>query len=94
MGSELAGKTCLIPGALGGIGRASTELFASRGATVVMLGRGQARGEQAMKDLQQRVPGARLDFIDCDLSSQASIRKVSAQLTGLTPSPADQPRPS
>ena len=77
MNSELAGKTCLITGALGGIGRASVELFARRGATVVMLGRGQERGAQAMKELQQKVPGAKLDFIDCDLSSQASIRQAA-----------------
>src|SRR4051812_18534061 len=79
MATELADKICLITGALGGIGRASTELFASRGATVVMLGRGQERGEQAMREVKQKISGAKLDFIDCDLSSQASIRKAVEQ---------------
>ena len=79
MANELADKICLITGALGGIGRASTELFASRGATVVMLGRGQDRGDQAIREIQQKVSGARLEFIDCDLSSQASIRNAADQ---------------
>lgn len=76
----LQGKTCLVTGALGGIGRASAELFARNGAQVVLLGRGQARGEQALGEIAGRVPGARLDFVDCDLSSQASIRAAAAQV--------------
>ncbi len=32
-----------------------------------------------MREIQQKVTGARLDFIDCDLSSQASIRKAAEQ---------------
>ena len=76
----LEGKTCLVTGALGGIGRASAELFAKHGATVVLLGRGQARGDQALREISAAVPGAKLDFVDCDLSSQASIRAAAAQV--------------
>lgn len=77
MAGKLEGKTCLITGALAGIGRASAELFATEGATVVLLGRGKERGEKAMTEIRAKVPGAKLDFIDCDLSSQASIRKAA-----------------
>lgn len=85
MASELADKICLITGALGGIGRATTELFAARAGTVVMLGRGQDRGQQAIRELQQKIKGAQLDFIDCDLSSQASIRKAADQFKSRYP---------
>src|SRR3954469_18551974 len=85
MTNALAGKTCLVTGALGGIGRASAELFASEGATVVLVGRGKERGAQAMREIQARVPAAQLDFVECDLSSQASIRAAAEQVKARHP---------
>ena len=41
-----------------------------------MLGRSEARAEDAIRDIQAVVPNAALEPLACDLSSQASIRSA------------------
>src|SRR5688572_1032745 len=82
---KLEGKTCVVTGALGGIGRASAERFAREGATVVLVGRGAERGKTTLDELRALVPGAKLDFAECDLASLASIRKAGAAIASRHP---------
>jgi len=58
----LQGKVCVITGAASGIGRASAELFAARGAEVVGV------------DLSQGSPGALA--IEADVTDEEEVREV------------------
>ena len=50
---SLAGKTALVTGGNGGIGRAIAELAVAEGARVVITGRNVARGEATVQALLQ-----------------------------------------
>lgn len=70
------GRVSLVSGATGGLGKAIATALAHEGGTVVVLGRSEARAEDAIRDIQAVVPNAALEPLACDLSSQASIRSA------------------
>jgi len=76
MGS-MDGRTALVTGATGGLAKAIATALAREGATVVVVGRTEARAEEAMRDIRATVPDATLEPLACDLSSQASIRSAA-----------------
>ncbi len=71
---DLNGKTCLITGATSGIGRETAINIASRGATLVLPVRNQAKGEALKKDILKEYPQSHIDIMYCDLASMESIR--------------------
>jgi NAD(P)-dependent dehydrogenase (short-subunit alcohol dehydrogenase family) len=73
------GQVALVTGAASGIGQATAIGLAREGATVVLLVRNAERGEQALRDVRASVPDAKLEMLECDLASQASIRNASRQ---------------
>jgi NAD(P)-dependent dehydrogenase (short-subunit alcohol dehydrogenase family) len=75
----MEGKVALVTGAASGIGRATSIGLARAGATVVLLVRNADRGAQALHDVRASVPEAKLELVECDLASQASIREASKQ---------------
>ena len=75
------GTVALVTGAASGIGQATAIGLAREGATVVLLVRNAARGEQALRDVRAAVPDATLETLECDLSSQASIRDAARRFT-------------
>ncbi len=79
MGS-MDGRLALVTGATGGLGKAVATGLAREGAAVVVVGRSTARAESAMADIRAHVPDARLEPLDCDLSSQSSIRRAASEV--------------
>ncbi|VXC05733.1 Putative dehydrogenase [Arthrobacter sp. 9V] len=65
-----------MTGATGGLGKAIATELAREGGTVVVVGRSEARAEDAIRGIQAVVPNAALEPLACDLSSQASIRSA------------------
>jgi NAD(P)-dependent dehydrogenase (short-subunit alcohol dehydrogenase family) len=74
----MQGKTCLVTGATSGIGKATALGLARQGATVVIVGRSQARGEAARQEIQAASGNSSVDLLLADLSSQESVRQLAA----------------
>lgn len=74
----MQGKICLVTGATSGIGKATALGLAQQGATVVIVGRSQEKGEAARKEIQEASGNTNVDLLLADLSSQASVRQLAA----------------
>lgn len=72
-----AQKHILITGANSGIGKAAAIQLARLGATVIMACRSLERGSSALKDVRQAAASERVELMQVDLSSQASIRQFA-----------------
>lgn len=73
----MQGKICLITGANSGIGKATALGLAKLGATVVLVSRDRARGEQAQSEIKAQSGNPNVDLLLADLSSQKSIRQLA-----------------
>ena len=76
--APMQGKVCLITGANSGIGKATALGLARLGATVVMVCRDRARGEEAQLAIARQSGHDAVDLMLADLSSQQSIRQLAA----------------
>ncbi len=80
--TALAGRTVLLTGAGGGIGRETALAFAALGAFVLLTDIDRARGEQATAAVNLRFPQA-AHFLHADLSDKEAVaalcEKVLAQ---------------
>lgn len=72
---SLTGRTALVTGATSGIGRAVAVALAARGAHVLLSGRDQQRGEEAVASI--RASGASADFVPGALSDATSARALA-----------------
>ncbi len=73
----MQGRICLITGANSGIGKATALGLAKMGATVVLVSRDRARGEQAQSEIKAQSDNPNIDLLLADLSSQQSIRQLA-----------------
>jgi NAD(P)-dependent dehydrogenase (short-subunit alcohol dehydrogenase family) len=76
----MQGKVCIITGANSGIGKATAMGLSRMGATVVMVCRDQARGEEAQKEIKELTGNDNIDLMIADLSSQASVRELAENI--------------
>ena len=74
--SSMQGKICIVTGANSGIGKATALELAQMGATVVMVCRDRARGEEARREITTKSRKNAVDLLQADLSSQQSIRQL------------------
>ncbi|PWC04430.1 SDR family oxidoreductase [Agromyces badenianii] len=72
-------RTVLITGASGGIGKATALGLASSGAHVAIVGRDRQRTEAAARDIRA-AGGAKVDAFIADLSAQAEVRRLAAEV--------------
>ncbi len=77
---RLQGKTCLVTGANTGIGLETVRGLANQGATVIMTSRSREKGEAALAGLRDSTGSDRLELLDLDLASFASIRRAAAEV--------------
>ena len=74
----MAGRTVLITGGTGGIGRATAEGLAAMGAHVAITGRDPVRAEDAAREIRAAT-GAQVDVFVADLSAQSEVRRLAAE---------------
>ncbi|MCS4538977.1 MAG: SDR family oxidoreductase [Thaumarchaeota archaeon] len=75
------GKTCIVTGSSSGIGKATALGLAKAGASVILVCRGQEKGEAAMNEIIQKSGNQKVSLMIADLSSQNAIRKLANDLT-------------
>ncbi|GAQ89175.1 NAD(P)-binding Rossmann-fold superfamily protein [Klebsormidium nitens] len=75
---DLTGQYAIISGGSAGIGRALAEGLATRGASVCILCRSQAKGEAAVREIAASTGNQRLSCEACDVSSLAAVRAFAA----------------
>ena len=81
--THLEGRVALVTGSSGGVGFQVAGMLAARGATVVINGRGLARGEAALKDLQDLPGQVHLVTGDCiDPTEAARVVQQAAAIEG------------
>ncbi|HTK61843.1 MAG TPA: SDR family oxidoreductase [Pseudonocardia sp.] len=72
MGTQLRDDVVLITGSTRGIGRAIADRCAAEGAGVVVTGRTQSQGEQAVAEIE--AAGGRAIFVRTDVSDETQIQ--------------------
>ena len=75
-GGRMAGKTVLVTGGTGGIGRATALGLAAMGAHLAITGRDRA--DDAAREI--RAGGGRVDVFVADLSAQSEVRRLADEV--------------
>lgn len=78
-------KICVVTGATTGIGRETALGLAKQGATVILVARDKSKGDATVADIRTQTGNEKLDLFLADLSSQAEIRRLAAELTAKYP---------
>lgn len=78
---RLDGKNCIVTGANSGIGFATAEGLAVRGASIYMVCRSKERGETALSQIQSKTGNQKVYLEVCDLSSVSEIKLLAAKFT-------------
>ena len=76
----MQGRTCMVTGASGGIGKETAVGLANLGATVVMVCRDSERGEAALWDVRHRSGGSNdVQLMLADLASLPAVRSLASE---------------
>ncbi|KAG6754528.1 hypothetical protein POTOM_042569 [Populus tomentosa] len=78
-GVDASGLTAIVTGASSGIGTETARVLALRGVHVIMGVRNMASGREVKDALVREIPAAKVDVMELDLSSLASVRKFASE---------------
>ena len=76
---DLTGKIAIVTGANSGIGYEMARALAGKGAMVILACRNQAKGEAAVRQIDQEYPEAKAELMQLDLSDLASVRRFAGE---------------
>ena len=83
----MAGKTALVTGGTGGIGRATAAGLAALGARVGITGREKARTQAAATGIVRESGNPAVDAFAADMSCQAGVRALAVAVRSAYPRP-------
>jgi NAD(P)-dependent dehydrogenase (short-subunit alcohol dehydrogenase family) len=83
--TPMSGKTVLITGGTGGIGRATAEGLAEMGAHVAITGRDLARAKATAAEISAATGNPAVDAYAADLSGQAGVRQLASTVLAAYP---------
>jgi len=78
MAQDTHPKTSLVTGASSGIGKAAALLFAREGYAVALVDQDEARGQEALAELEK--DGADCAFFRCDVSDEDEVSAMMKQV--------------
>ncbi|CAK9141904.1 unnamed protein product [Ilex paraguariensis] len=78
LGIDGTGLTAIVTGASGGIGMETARVLALRHVHVVMAVRNMDSGRKVKDNILQDIPTAKIEVMELDLSSMASVRKFAS----------------
>ncbi|KAL3373739.1 hypothetical protein AABB24_005631 [Solanum stoloniferum] len=82
-GIDGSALTAIVTGASSGIGAETARVLALRGVHVIMGVRNISAGEQVKETIIKDVPQAKIDALELDLSSLASVRNFASNYNSL-----------
>ncbi|KAM7525770.1 hypothetical protein LguiA_015672 [Lonicera macranthoides] len=83
-GVDGTGLTAIVTGASSGIGVETTRVLALRGVHVIMAVRNTDSGNKVKEAILKEIPSAKIDVMELDLSSMASVRKFASDYNSLS----------
>jgi NAD(P)-dependent dehydrogenase (short-subunit alcohol dehydrogenase family) len=83
MNLDLSGKTALVTASVSGIGLATAQGLAARGARVWINGRSPKRLEKAADAVRERIPGAEVMTVLGDVATAEGCKSVTDAVTDL-----------
>jgi NAD(P)-dependent dehydrogenase (short-subunit alcohol dehydrogenase family) len=75
----MSGRVVMVTGANSGIGRATAEALAKKGAHVVMVCRSREKGESSMAEIARATGNDDLELLTCDLSLMSNVRRFASE---------------
>lgn len=78
-------KTVLVTGATDGIGKQTALELARLGFLVLLHGRSPAKGEKTLAEIRAAAPGARLEYLNADLSVLDEVRRLAGEVLARAP---------
>ncbi|XP_059640045.1 short-chain dehydrogenase TIC 32, chloroplastic-like [Cornus florida] len=78
-GIDGTGLTAIVTGASSGIGTETARVFALHGVHVVMAVRNMDTGRKVKEAIHKETTNAKIDVMELDLSSMASVRKFASE---------------
>jgi retinol dehydrogenase 14 len=84
MAGLMAGRTVLITGGTGGIGKATATGLAALGARVAITGRDRGRTEEAAAEIRA-AGGPSVEVFVADMSAQAEVRRLASEVLAALP---------
>jgi NAD(P)-dependent dehydrogenase (short-subunit alcohol dehydrogenase family) len=78
--ASMSGKICVVTGANSGIGKETALGLARLDAHVAMVCRNPEKGRAAVEEIRRESGSSQVDLLIADMSSQASIRALAAQI--------------
>ena len=76
---NMLGKICLVTGSTSGMGKITARELASRGATVVLVGRNREKGEATQAEIRRETGNENVDLL---IQEKKSSRRSYDQALG------------